>query len=58
MDIWDNADAAAHPFLPKSVKDQVREDICSIYLPNAETWVLEENERPVGFGHSMILVLA
>jgi putative acetyltransferase len=47
--IWDDADTAAHPFMPKSIKDQVREDMRNIYLPNAETWVLEEDGKPVGF---------
>jgi putative acetyltransferase len=23
--------------------------MCNIYLPNAETWVLEEDQKPVGF---------
>lgn len=47
--IWENAESAAHPFLPKSVRDKVREDMRNIYLPNAETWVLESEGSPVGF---------
>ncbi len=47
--IWDQAEAEAHPFLPQSVRDQVRKDMRAIYLPNAETWVLEHDGRPVGF---------
>ena len=49
IEIWDNAESAAHPFLPKSVRDKVREDMRKIYLPNAETWVLEVDGSPVGF---------
>lgn len=49
IDIWDNAESAAHPFLPKAVRDKVREYMRNIYLPNAETWVLEIDEAPVGF---------
>ena len=47
--IWDNAEALAHPFLSSEVRDQVRRDMRSLYLPNAETWVLEDEGDPVGF---------
>ena len=47
--IWDNAESAAHPFLPRSVRDKVREDMRNIYLPNAKTWVIEADGVPVGF---------
>jgi putative acetyltransferase len=49
ISIWDDAESAAHPFLPQSVRDKVREDMRNIYLPNAETWVLETDGNPVGF---------
>jgi putative acetyltransferase len=47
--IWDNAEPLAHPFLSDEVRDQVRRDTVNIYLPNAETWVLENDGTPVGF---------
>ncbi|MEH6755495.1 MAG: GNAT family N-acetyltransferase [Alphaproteobacteria bacterium] len=47
--IWDNSEALAHPFLSADVRDQVRKDMRNIYLPNAETWVLENDGAPVGF---------
>lgn len=47
--IWDNAEALAHPFLSSEVRDQVRKDMRNMYLPNAETWVLEDEGVPVGF---------
>ena len=47
--IWDNAEQLAHPFLSNEVRDQVRRDTLNIYLPNAETWVLESDGAPVGF---------
>lgn len=49
--IWDKAEVLAHPFLPTEVRNQVREDMRSIYLPNAEIWVLE---TPLGaaYGHA------
>lgn len=49
ISIWENANAMAHPFLPKAFVAQVKEDMRNIYLPNAETWVLEDNGQPVGF---------
>ncbi len=47
--IWDNSEALAHPFLPSDVRDQVRKDMRNVYLPNAETWLLEANGAPAGF---------
>ncbi|MFW2545343.1 GNAT family N-acetyltransferase [Primorskyibacter sp. 2E107] len=47
--IWDKAEPHAHPFLSDDVRDQVRRDMADIYLPNAETWVLEQEGAPVGF---------
>jgi putative acetyltransferase len=47
--IWDKAEPLAHPFLSDEVRDQVRRDTVNIYLPNAETWVLETDGAPVGF---------
>jgi putative acetyltransferase len=47
--IWDNAEALAHPFLSSEVRDQVRRDMRNLYLPNAETWVLDDEGVPVGF---------
>ncbi|MBU2868687.1 GNAT family N-acetyltransferase [Pacificibacter marinus] len=47
--IWNNAEALAHPFLSDDVRNQVRKDMRNMYLPNAETWVLEDDGTPVGF---------
>jgi putative acetyltransferase len=47
--IWNNAEPLAHPFLSAGVRNQVRKDMANIYLPNAETWVLENDGAPVGF---------
>lgn len=47
--IWQNANALAHSFLADDFVAQVAQDMRNIYLPNAETWVLEENETPLGF---------
>lgn len=47
--IWDKAEPLAHPFLSGEIRDQVRKDMRNIYLPNAETWVLENHGAAVGF---------
>ena len=47
--IWQNANALAHSFLTDAFVAQVAQDMRNIYLPNAETWVLEEDEKPLGF---------
>ncbi len=47
--IWQKSNALAHSFLADDFVAQVAEDMRNIYLPNAETWVLEENETLLGF---------
>ena len=49
ISIWDNSEVLAHPFLSSKIRDQVRTDMRNLYLPNAETWVLEYNGVAVGF---------
>lgn len=47
--IWEAANALAHPFLSADFVAQVKDDMRAIYLPNAETWVMEKDGAPVGF---------
>lgn len=47
--IWEKGNALAHPFLPEAFVAQVAKDMRNIYLPNAETWVLEEDGHAIGF---------
>ena len=47
--VWQKANSLAHAFLPADFVAQVARDMRAIYLPNAETWVIEENGTPVGF---------
>lgn len=49
VSVWRKANALAHPFLPEDFVAQVAADMRNIYLPNAETWLLEEERQPVGF---------
>ena len=48
ISIWRAASALSHPFLTEEFLAQEAEDIREIYLPNAETWVTEEQGQPVG----------
>lgn len=47
--IWRTANAFAHPFLSKSFVERVENDMRTLYLPNAETWVLKNNGTAIGF---------
>lgn len=47
--VWEKANALAHPFLRENFVAQVAKDMRNIYLPNAETWVLEEEGQIIGF---------
>jgi putative acetyltransferase len=49
ISVWEKGNALAHPFLSEEFVAQVAKDMRNIYLPNAETWVLEEDQQPVGF---------
>ena len=43
LSAWENANKLAHPFLKADFVDQVRKDIPALYLPNADTWVIEDD---------------
>ncbi len=47
--VWQRANAYAHPFLPEDFVVQGTKDMRNIYLPNAETWVLEHDGALAGF---------
>lgn len=49
LEIWRKASILAHPFLEEAFVKQVAKDMRGIYLPNAETWVMEEEGKPIGF---------
>lgn len=46
---WENATRLAHPFLTEEFLDQERDNIPNLYLPNAETWVIEQEGQVIGF---------
>ncbi len=49
VSIWQSAISLAHPFLDDDFVAQEAINLRTLYLPNAETWVVEDNETPVGF---------
>ena len=49
LSAWESASRLAHPFLTESFMEKVKHDIPNVYIPNADTWVLVENQRVVGF---------
>ena len=46
---WEDASRVAHPFLTEEFMDTERYNIPNVYLPNAETWVVEQNGLVTGF---------
>jgi len=49
MSIWLESSTLAHPFLDAIFVDQVNHDMRTMYIPNSETWVYEEDHTIVGF---------
>lgn len=49
MNIWYGASTLAHPFLDPAFVEKVKKDMREIYIPNAKTWVYEENNTVIGF---------
>jgi len=49
VSIWQMASALAHPFLTEGFQAQEAENLRHLYLPNAETWVSVDTEKPTGF---------
>lgn len=46
---WESATSIAHPFLTEDFLEQERHNIPNLYLPNAETWVVERGNQVIGF---------
>lgn len=49
LSVWESATKLAHPFLTEPFLEQERHNIPNLYLPNAETWVVEEAGQVIGF---------
>lgn len=46
---WENASKVAHPFLTEEFIEKERYNIPNLYLPNAETWVIDMDGAVKGF---------
>ncbi len=49
LEAWYSASLLGHPFLDEAFFQQERNKIREVYLPNAETWVFEQDGAVVGF---------
>lgn len=49
LDIWLNASIIAHDFIPKEYWQDKIQDMKTIYLPSSESYVLEHQNKIVGF---------
>ena len=49
LETWESASRLAHPFLREDFLEQERYNIPNLYLPNAETWVIEQEKQVIGF---------
>ncbi len=46
---WENTQKIGHSFLPEDFQIQEKKNIRELYLPNADTWVVEEKNQVIGF---------
>ncbi len=49
MNVWIDSSNLAHPFLHSAFVEKVKTDMRTIYIPNSETWVYENDLGIVGF---------
>ncbi len=49
IDIWYQASIHAHDFVPASFWEKERQNIREIYIPMAQTFVIERDSKAVGF---------
>lgn len=49
MAAWESASSIAHPFLTDEFQQQERHNIPNVYMPVAETWVIEQDGKVIGF---------
>ena len=46
---WESSSRLAHPFFSEEFIEQEKFNIPNVYMPHAETWVLEQDGSVIGF---------
>jgi len=46
---WENATRIAHTFFTEPFIEKEKENTAQLYLPNADTWVVVDNRKVMGF---------
>lgn len=49
MYVWQVSSAIAHPFLNSLFVKKVEYDMKTLYIPNSDTWIYENDQEAVGF---------
>ena len=49
MKVWQESSTMAHPFLNPVFVEKVKTDMRTMYIPNSETWVYENDQGIIGF---------
>ena len=49
LSAWENASRLAHPFLTDDFMAAERQAIADVYMPQSDTWVLQQDGGVIGF---------
>jgi len=49
LDVWQAANAVAHPFMDDAFVAQERRNIPEVYMPHADTWIFDDDGTVRGF---------
>lgn len=49
LSAWESTQEIAHPFLSDDFQKQEKKNIRELYIPNADVWVVVEDDNVVGF---------
>ena len=49
LNTWERANRLAHPFMTDAFIAQERYNIPNVYMPHAETWIIEQDGHVIGF---------
>ena len=49
LNAWEKSSRLAHPFMNEAFFEQERHNIPNLYIPNADTWIVEVEGKVAGF---------